>query len=47
MTKTFGIEPLSDDAGTNNVPIELLAEVMESKEEIENLDSDDVEGASK
>ena len=47
MTKTFGIEPLSDDAGTNNVPIELLAEVMEAREEIENLDSDDVEGASK
>ena len=47
MTKMFGVQPLSDDAGTKNVPIELLAEVMEAREEIENLESDDVEGASK
>ena len=40
------VEPLGEDVGTGDVPMELLMQVMEAREEIENLNSNDEKGAS-
>ena len=46
LSMLHNVEPLGEDVGTGDVPMELLMQVMEAREEIENLNSNDEKGAS-
>ena len=45
LARLHNIEPLGEDVGTGDVPMDLLMQVMEAREEIENLKSNDQKGA--
>ena len=46
LSMLHNVEPLGEDVGTGDVPMDLLMQVMEAREEIENLNSNDEKGAS-